>query len=127
MKAVARRDENGNAAAVSPERVEYVLPAVNIYETDDGYLLEADMPGVSREGLEIFLDQNELTLIGRRRGVSMPTTHYRESSEGDFRRVFELNPEIDTEKISARVENGVLTLSLAKREQVKPRRIKVTD
>lgn len=112
---------------VRGERVNYLLPAVNIYETTDGYTLEADMPGVNREGLEIFLDQNELTLLGRRASGLSETTHYRESTNGDFRRVFELDPEIDTEKITARVENGVLTLHLARREHVKPRQIAVTD
>lgn len=111
------------------EQVSYLLPAVNIYQTQEGYTLEADMPGVTRDGLEIYLDQNELTLLGRRQpGLAKPeTTHYRESASGDFRRVFELDPEIDTDKITARVENGVLTLHLARREQVKPRQIAITD
>lgn len=111
------------------ERVDYRLPAVNIYQTPEGYTLEADMPGVNRDGLEIYLDQNELTLLGRRTpGPSTAeTTHYRESASGDFRRVFELNPEVDTDKITARVENGVLTLHLARREQLKPRQITITD
>lgn len=109
------------------ERRNYQLPAVNIFETDDGFTLEADIPGVTRDGLEIYLDRNELTLLGRRSTSRPEAVHYRESSEGDFRRVFELNPEIDTDRITARVESGVLTLHLAKREQVKPRRIAVTD
>lgn len=109
------------------ERRPYQVPAVNIHENADGYTLEADIPGVTREGLEIYLDQNELTLLGRRAVARPGTQHYRESKDADFRRVFELHPEIDTDKITARVENGVLTLQLAKREQVKPRRISVTD
>ena len=111
----------------TPERVAYVLPAVDIYEAEDGYTLEADMPGVTRESLEIYLDQNELTLLGRRAWPTYESRHYRESGVGDFRRVFELDPEIDTERITARVENGVLSLHLAKREEVKPRRIAITD
>lgn len=109
------------------ERVNYQLPAVNIYQTPEGYTLEADMPGVNRDGLEIFLDQNELTLLGRRQAGTPESFHYRESADGDYRRVFELDPEIDTDKITARVENGVLTLHLARREQLKPRQIAVTD
>jgi HSP20 family protein len=115
--------DRGTAA----ERRNYQLPAVNIFETAEGYTLEADIPGVTREGLEVYLDQNELTLLGRRTVSRPELAHYRESGDGDFRRVFELHPEIDTDKITARVENGVLTLQLAKREQVKPRRIAVTD
>ncbi|MGE3311796.1 MAG: Hsp20/alpha crystallin family protein [Limisphaerales bacterium] len=109
------------------ERVQYLLPDVNIYQTPEGYTLEADMPGVSRDGLEIYLDQNELTLLGRRSFETPETTHYRESASSGFRRVFELDPEIDTDRITARVENGVLTLHLARREQSKPRQIAVTD
>jgi len=113
------------------EQVNYLLPSVNIYQTSDGYTLEADMPGVNRDGLEVYLDQNELTLLGRRQPSPSPgtpeTTHYRESACGDFRRVFELDPEIDTDKITARVENGVLTLHLARREHMKPRQIAITD
>jgi HSP20 family molecular chaperone IbpA len=107
------------------ERVNFQLPPVNIYEAEDGYTLEADLPGVTRESLEIFLDRNELTLVGRRTPVKSETVHYRESTTDDFRRVFELDPQIHTDSITAKVDNGVLTLHLAKREEVKPRRIEV--
>lgn len=124
MKALTKHEPE---APVRAERVEYILPAVNVYETDDGYVLEADMPGVTKDGLSIYLDQNELTLIGRRSQERPKTEHYRESADGDFRRVFELDPEIDTEKITARVEDGVLRLNLAKREHARLRRIPVSD
>jgi HSP20 family protein len=105
----------------------YVSPRVNITETKDGYLLQAEMPGVNKEGLEILLEGNELTLIGRRhddpQGAELV---YRESNNRDFRRVFVLDPTIDTSKIDARMENGVLNLYLPKAEQVKPRKIAVT-
>lgn len=123
MKTLVKQERPGNGAA----RIDYVLPEVNIYETQEGYTLEADMPGVSKDGLEIVLERNELTLVGHRQDSRPETVHYRESSDGDYRRVFELDPEIHTEKISARVENGVLTLHLAKREHAKPRKIAVTD
>lgn len=105
----------------------YVSPRVNITETKDGYLLEAEMPGVNKTGLEISLEGNELTLTGRRgtetQGLDLL---YRESSDRDFRRVFVLDPTIDSAKIEAKMENGVLRLHLPKAEQVKPRRIQVT-
>ncbi|MBX3746198.1 MAG: Hsp20/alpha crystallin family protein [Verrucomicrobiae bacterium] len=123
MKTVAQREPE-NAAT---ERVQYAIPPVNIYETPEGYLLEADMPGVTRDSLEIYLDRNELTLLGRRGITPTEGVHYRESGEGDFRRVFELDPEIDTDKITARVDQGVLTLHLARREHLKPRKISVTE
>lgn len=126
MKSVIQR-ESAPVQTAEREGVEYVSPAVNIYETEDGYLLEADMPGVTRESLEIYLEGNELKLIGRRPEPTAETVHLRESNGGHFRRVFELDPEIDTDRITARVENGVLRLSLTRREQLKPRRITVGD
>ena len=105
----------------------FVSPRVNITETKDGYLLEAEMPGVNKENLEISLEGNELTLVGHRHEEppSMELV-YRESANRDYRRVFALDPTIDTAKIDAKVENGVLKLHLPKAEQVKPRRIAVT-
>jgi HSP20 family protein len=104
----------------------WLHPQVNILENKDGYTLEAEMPGVSKEGLEVLLEGNELTIIGRR---SAPMTElqpvYRESYDRDYRRSFELDPAIDTKKIKARIENGVLTLELPKAEEIKPRKITV--
>ena len=110
------------------ERQEYVLPEVNIIEEKDGYTLEAEMPGVNKDGLEILLEGNELTLVGHRARPSVSgELLFRESQTADFRRVFELDPAIDTARISARMDQGVLTLTLPKSERVKPRRITVGD
>lgn len=110
----------------TPRVVESVAPEVNIIENKDGYVLEAEMPGVNKDGLEISLEGNELTLVGRRHTEPLSgQAIFRESREADFRRVFELDPAIDTSKISARMEQGVLTLTLPKSEKVKPRKIKV--
>jgi len=106
--------------------VEYVSPEVNIMETRDGYLLEAEMPGVNKQGLEITLEGNEITITGHRSAETPPGQPvFRESRGVDYRRVFELDPAIDTGKISARMEQGVLKLSLPKSEKVKPRKIAV--
>jgi HSP20 family protein len=105
----------------------YMSPRVNITETKDGYLLEAEMPGVSKEGLELLLEGNELTLVGRRQAeLTGLDLLYRESVSRDYRRTFALDPTIDSSKIDARMENGVLKLHLPKAEQVKPRKITVT-
>ena len=104
----------------------YVAPEVNIFETKDGYVLEAEMPGVSREGLQISLEGNELTLVGHRAdGDASGAALFRECHQVDYRRVFELDPAIDTSKISAKMDQGVLTLTLPKSEKVKPRTIPV--
>jgi HSP20 family protein len=104
-----------------------LVPQVNIVETKDSFILEAEMPGVSKEGLEVLLEGNELTIVGRRQtGVSGAEPVYRESSPRDFRREFVLDPSIDTSKLSATIDQGVLTVILPKTEKVKPRRIQVT-
>jgi HSP20 family protein len=105
---------------------EFVSPPVNIFESKDGYVLEAEMPGVNKEGLEVTLEGSEMTIVGHRRAETPAgETVFRESHLADFRRVFELDPAIDTGKISARIDQGVLTLTLPKSEKVKPRRIAV--
>lgn len=110
----------------SPRYERYVAPEVNIYETKDGYVLEAELPGVNKEGLDIQVEDNTLTLIARRvpsdvKGQAL----YRESTAADYRRAFELDPAIDTAKIEATLNQGVLTLTLPKSEAVKPRKIAV--
>ena len=105
----------------------FLHPPVNVVETKDGYVLEAEMPGVGKDGLEVLLEDNELTIVGHRRpaGIEGAQPLYRESVDRDFRRAFVLDPTIDTAKISARMERGVLTLTLPKAEKVKPRKISV--
>ena len=84
----------------------YVAPRVNITETKDGYLLEAEMPGVNKGGLEVSLEGNELTLVGRRQEETQDLQLvYRESTKRDFRRVFVLDPTIDSAKIDAKMED----------------------
>jgi len=124
MKATVQRENR--PANDRPAQEQYVTPEVNILESADGYVLEADMPGVSKDGLEITLEGNEIMITGRRSvepesGVAI----FRERQPADFRRVFELDPAIDTGKVSARMDQGVLTLTLPKSERVKPRRITV--
>lgn len=116
---------------VVPAKVErdhaWILPAVNVYETPEGYLLEADMPGVSKKGIEITFDNNELTLVGHREVAPVKAdVVYRESKPAAFRRTFEVDPTIDSSRITAQMEQGLLTLHLPKAELVKPRKIAVT-
>lgn len=110
-----------------PQR-NYITPNVDITENKDGYLLEAEMPGVNKEGLELLMEGNELTIVGHRQtdGINGQLL-YRESSPTDYRRVFVLDPTIDTRNISAQFEQGILKLTLPKAERVKPRRIAVAD
>jgi len=125
MNAIAQKEKSAAPATVQPDKI-YLSPDVNIYENEQGYVLESEMPGVNKDGLEVTLEANSLTLVGRR-ADDAPKAHllYRESKPADFRRVFELDPAIDTTKIRAQMNQGLLTLELPKAEAVKPRRIKV--
>ena len=108
------------------QRIEYVTPEVNIFETKDGYVVEAEMPGVTKDGLEITLEGNEITIVGHRSNEAPPgEVLFSECAKADFRRAFEMDPAIDAARISARINQGVLTLTLPKSEEVKPRRIMV--
>jgi HSP20 family protein len=115
------------ARAERANQTELTSPEVNIFETKEGYVLEAEMPGVTKEGLEITLEGTELTITGRRNGeqpAGQPL--FRESRGADFRSSFELDPAIDAARINARMDQGVLTLTLPKVEKAKPRRITVS-
>jgi HSP20 family protein len=105
----------------------FVAPAASVLENEDGYQLQVEMPGVNKEGLEISTEGNELTITGRR---SLPTIEgtivHRESRRENFRRTFEIDPSIDVNKINAKIEQGLLTVTLPKAEHVKPRKITVS-
>ena len=126
MNTLVRENRTG---ASNGERAEeqFIAPAATVLETADGYTLEVEMPGVSKETLEMWVENNELTIVGRR---SIPvvegTLLHRESRPENYRRTFELDPSIDADKISAKIDQGVVTLKLPKAEHVKPRKITVS-
>jgi HSP20 family protein len=106
---------------------QFLAPAASLVENDDGYTLQVEMPGVNKQGLEISFENNELTLTGRRSLPAIDGTEiHRESRRENFRRTFELDPSIDADKISAKIDQGIVTLTLPKAEKVKPRTIAVS-
>jgi HSP20 family protein len=123
MNTLVRENRNTNQQRTE----QFVTPVSSVIEDGDAYILSAEMPGVNKEGPEISIENNELTIIGRR---SLPeiegTLVHRESRTENFRRAFELDPSIDTAKISARIDQGILTLTLPKAEKLKPRKITVS-
>jgi HSP20 family protein len=123
MNTTVRETRNGERGQAE----QFVAPVSSVLENPDRYVLEVEMPGVNKEGLEIAVENNELTIVGRR---SLPTVDgnliHRESRPNNFRRTFELDPSIDTAKINAKIDQGIVTLTLPKAEQVKPRRIAVS-
>lgn len=106
---------------------QFITPPASVTEIGDGYRLEIEMPGVKKDGLEISFENNELTVIGRRLLPAVEgTLIHRESRPENFRRTFELDPSIDADKIGAKIEQGLVTLTLPKTEHVKPRKITVS-
>lgn len=114
-------------SAPASTRVAYATPRVNLHQSADGYTLEVELPGVSREGLEISVDDGQLVITGQRApGEQSGKAVYRERTATAYRRVFDLDPSIDPEKISARLDQGLLTIGLQKADAVKPRKIEVS-
>ncbi|PYL73104.1 MAG: heat-shock protein Hsp20 [Verrucomicrobia bacterium] len=106
---------------------QFITPSGSVVEAGDGYTLEVEMPGVNKDGLEISVENNEVTIFGRRSrpGVEGKLIH-RESRPENYRRTFELDPSIDADKIGAKIDQGIITLTLPKAEHVKPRKIAVS-
>lgn len=103
----------------------YVSPAVDIYETEEGLTLVADVPGLSEKSLNISIDQGILTIEGDA-AAGMGAFLGREFAMAGYWRQFQLPETIDAEKARAEVKHGVLTLQLPKAEAAKPKRIAIT-
>jgi HSP20 family protein len=123
MNTLTRENRDGDRAQAE----QFVAPPASVIEAGDGYTLEVEMPGVNKDGLDISVENNELTIIGRR---SLPavegTLIHHESRQENFRRTFDLDPSIDANKIDARIDQGLVRLTLPKAEHVKPRKIAVS-
>jgi HSP20 family protein len=105
----------------------YFLPEVDIFESEEGLRLWADMPGVDEKDLEVTLQNGMLTIEGI---VSLDMYRnlmpvYTEYNVGNYFRQFVVNEDIDAARIEARIRNGVLEVSLPKAETAKPQRIEV--
>lgn len=103
------------------------FPPVNIWEDKDGFYVEADVPGLSMDALEIFVQEgDELSIKGSRPDREIEGEwHHRERKIGDFERTIKLSDAVDVENVEAELLNGVLTIKLPKSEAVKPRRIDI--
>jgi len=103
-------------------------PSVDIYETGDELVLKADVPDVDLKDIDVRVENQTLTLSGQRKFEQQESGkgyHRIERSYGNFVRSFAVPNTFDTEKIAASYKNGVLTVSLPKKEAAKPRQIKV--
>ena len=106
--------------------IKTIRPASSIIRRADGFVIECDMPGVSREGINLTVEKDVLTISGRRVAKNRGNIVHRESVPCDYRRAFVLEAAVDLTRINARYEAGVLRVFLPKAEAVQPRRIAVT-
>ena len=105
---------------------QFIAPRVNIIDNVEDVLIEAELPGVAKDAIDIQINNGELVVTGRQApNRSTGTRHVSERSRANYRRVFTLTKAIDPEKIDASMENGVLRLRLQKAESVKPRKIAI--
>ena len=100
-------------------------PAVNVWEDEQNLYAEAEVPGLTMDELEIYVVGNELTVRGERKEGEEQAYHRRERGVGKFQRVLPLPLPIDSEKVEARLHDGVLTITMPKAEAAKPRKIQV--
>lgn len=103
-------------------------PAVDIVETSDEIVLTCDLPGVSKDDLDLSISRNVITIKGEKKGEQKKEgakTFRKETWSGSFQRTLSLPETVDPDKVDASMKDGVLTVKIAKREEVKPRQISV--
>jgi HSP20 family protein len=104
------------------------MPAVDIRETADSLLLVAELPGMTREDVQITLENNVLSIAGERKfekDVKGESYHRLERTFGTFARSFSLPANVKTDKVEAVFKDGILTVTLPKVEEAKPRRVEI--
>jgi HSP20 family protein len=121
QSALARREGEQSARRMT------ITPAVDIFEDDQGVTLWADLPGVTRDKLDVRVHDGNLSIEAE---AVVPTPanlrlQHAEVREPRFARTFTLSPDFDTAKIEANLQDGVLKLTIPRREEARPRRIEV--
>jgi HSP20 family protein len=118
----------GDYFGQAPAAAVRAFPALNVWERDDELFVEAELPGLKSDDLDISVVGQQLVIKGRRadfepaEGVSF---HRRERGVGDFMRAIELPVDVDANRVEAKLTDGVLLIRLPKAEAAKPRKIQV--
>lgn len=124
---VAVVQQDNTALMKRPEHIATAVPRADIYETPDAYIIKLDMPGATKESISVTMDKNSLVIRGDvnyGHDVSAKVL-YNEMAGVAFHRSFNLTDTVDRNSVDARFEDGVLTLKLLKREELKARRIQI--
>jgi len=118
--------EETNATKTQDER--YVVPNTNIYETDNEYVLTSEMPGVSKENLNVVIDNKVLEITGHLdKELKEHEPSFCEFSFSNYYRRFRIGTEIDVEGVKAVIQNGILTMTLPKAQAARPRKIEISS
>lgn len=120
-------DKTPVAAPETTSGARLYLPLTDIVETEDGVTLMLDMPGVAPDEVDVTLEQRVLTIRGRVYPAQPEKLQlaFAEYGEGDYERTFTLSDDFDSDKIEASLVNGVLTVTLPRAAEAKPKRIAV--
>ena len=113
---------------VEKERSRVIAPLTNVVEKEKEVILEAEMVGLTRDDIELELNGNDLTIVGKQNGNGVPEGYkalYRERYPFEYRRRFTLGSMVKKESINAKYENGVLKLILPKVEETQPMKLKI--
>src|SRR5919205_2767137 len=121
--ATQRRTQAEASSEDEFERADWT-PASDIYETESGYVIAMDLPGIDREALELDVDENRLVVKGTRE-VAESRQHRTERPRGKFLRTFSVPASVDQANIGAEYKDGVLQIRLPKRSEQKPKRIDI--
>ncbi|HXJ21767.1 MAG TPA: Hsp20/alpha crystallin family protein [Polyangia bacterium] len=116
------------AADGAPEPAAGVFPPINITQDDENFYLRAEIPGIKPSELSLSALRNRVSISGKReipREHERVSYHRKERPEGVFNRAVTLPTEVDADRVDARYTDGILTLTLPKAEQAKPRQISV--
>lgn len=106
----------------------FIIPLADIYETDELYSVKLEMPGVQKENLDIVIDNDELKITAESSiDENEKAVRYAEFIVQNYSRTFRIGNDIDRNRVDARLENGILALTLHKSEAVKPKKITITQ
>lgn len=115
--------------AMQGEETRSWVPPVDIQETGEAYLFHAELPGLTKDDINITLENNVLRVSGERKpekDVKKESYHRIERTYGTFTRTFTMPTQVDSDKVLAAFANGVLTVTVPKSERAKPRKIEIS-
>lgn len=114
--------------SINGNEQEVYIPLTDIYETSDLYSLKMEMPGIKKENLDIVIDENELRIIAKREANDETNSiKFSEYSDRDYYRAFRIGSDVDKNRVDANLDKGILSLKLYKSEEVKPKKIEITQ